>query len=160
MTSFSDLQEGKYQIVSELGYNSLGGRVTYLAEEVDTNKKVVIKQFQFAQLGTNWQEYETYEQELKMLRSLNHPSIPRYLDSFSTSNGFCLVQEYIEAVPLTTQRNWTPDSIRQLALAVLDILIYLQQQQPCIIHRDLKPENILIGEDEKVYLVDFGFACN
>ncbi len=158
MTNLPNLQEGKYQIVSELGHNSLGGRVTYFANQVANNRKVVIKQFQFAQLGTNWQEYETYQQELTMLRSLNHPSIPRYLDSFSTSNGFCLVQEYIEAVPLTTQRNWTPDSIRQLALAVLDILIYLQQQQPCIIHRDLKPENILIGEDEKVYLVDFGFA--
>ena len=158
MSDFLDLQEGKYKIISELGHNSLGGRVTYLAEEIANNCQVVIKQFQFAQLGTNWQEYETYQQELKMLRSLNHPSIPRYLDSFSTPNGFCLVQEYIEAVPLTTQRNWTPDGIRKLALAILDILIYLQQQQPCIIHRDLKPENILIGEEEKVYLVDFGFA--
>lgn len=158
MTNFPNLQEGKYEIISELGHNSLGGRVTYLAKQVSNNQKVVIKQFQFAQLGTNWQEYETYQQELTMLRSLNHPSIPCYLDSFSTPNGFCLVQEYIKAVPLTTQYSWTPDSIRNLALAVLDILIYLQQQQPCIIHRDLKPENILIGEDEKVYLVDFGFA--
>ena len=158
MTDFPNLQEGKYEILSELGHNSLGGRVTYLAKQVADSQKVVIKQFQFAQLGTNWQEYETYEQELTMLWSLNHPSIPCYLDSFSTPNGFCLVQEYIKAVPLTTQYSWTPDSIRNLALAVLDILIYLQQQQPCIIHRDLKPENILIGEDEKVYLVDFGFA--
>ncbi|MGB3692354.1 MAG: serine/threonine-protein kinase [Spirulinaceae cyanobacterium] len=158
MQDFPKLQEGNYQILSELGHNSLGGRVTYLANQVATNVQVVIKQFQFAKLGANWQEYETYEQELKMLRSLNHPSIPRYLDSFSTLQGFCLVQEYIEAVPLTISRNWTPDGIRQLALSILDILIYLQQQQPCIIHRDLKPENILIDEEEKVYLVDFGFA--
>ncbi len=158
MPDFPTLQPGNYQILSELGHNSLGGRVTYLANQVANYQKVVIKQFQFAKLGANWQEYDTYEQESTMLRNLHHPSIPRYLDSFSTPDGFCLVQEYIEAVPLTTQRNWTPDGIRKLALAVLDILIYLQQQQPSIIHRDLKPENILIDAEEKVYLVDFGFA--
>ncbi|MGC1244690.1 MAG: serine/threonine-protein kinase, partial [Spirulinaceae cyanobacterium] len=156
MADFPELKD--YKILQELGHNSLGGRVTYLANQVANNQKVVIKQFQFAQLGANWQEYETYEQELNMLRNLNHPSIPHYLDSFSTPQGFCLVQEYIEAVPLTTPKSWTSDSIRQLALAVLDILIYLQQQQPGIIHRDLKPENILIDVEEKVYLVDFGFA--
>ncbi len=86
--------------------------------------------------------------------------IPRYLDSFETSTGFCLVQEYKKAPSLTQPRHFTPSEIKEIALAVLEVLVYLQRQQPPVIHRDIKPENILVDRSQKikVYLVDFGFA--
>jgi serine/threonine protein kinase len=48
----------------------------------------------------------------------------------------------------------------QIAIAVLEVLTYLQQQPQPILHRDLKPENILVNPKDptQVYLVDFGFA--
>jgi serine/threonine protein kinase len=119
---------------------------------------VVIKQFQFAQLGASWAEYEAFEQEIKVLRSLNHPGIPHYLDGFQTPDGFCMVQEYKNAECLATRRSFSPQEIKQIAVAVLEILVYLQGQKPPVIHRDIKPENILLDEKINVYLVDFGFA--
>lgn len=157
MNAFPDFSTHDYQIERELGHNSLGGRVTYLAKNTNSQKSVVIKQFQFAQLGASWAEYEAYEQEIKVLQSLNHPGIPRYLDSFQTDSGFCMVQEYKNAESVAN-RSFVPPDIKQIALATLEILVYLQSRKPAIIHRDIKPENLLIDAELNVYLVDFGFA--
>jgi serine/threonine protein kinase len=157
---FPDFSDYGFLISKELGNNRAGGRVTYLAIDIKTQQKVVIKQFQFAQLNSSWSEYDSYQQEIKVLQQLNHPNIPCYLDSFQTSTGFCLVQEYKNASSLVQLSLFSTQEIKLIAIEILKVLIYLQQQNPPIIHRDLKPENILVERQEKltIYLVDFGFA--
>lgn len=151
-----------YSIEKKLGLNATGGRVTYLAREIATNNLVVIKQFQFAIADSSWSDYNAYQAEINTLKALEHPSIPAYIDSVETDTGFCLIQEYKAATPLSEDYRWTLEEIKEVAIAILKILIYLQQQNPTVIHRDLKPENILIDRSSeiKVYLVDFGFARN
>src|SRR4028119_2490488 len=158
MNAFPDFSNYGYQITRELGHNRAGGRVTYLATEINTKRSVVVKQFQFAQTGANWMEYQAYEQEIQILRSLDNPNIPRYLDSFPTASGFCMVQEYKNANSLAASRQQTPQKTKQIAISVLEILKYLQNRVPPVIHRDLKPENILVNNRMNVSLVDFGFA--
>ncbi len=158
MNNYLNFSADGYQIIRELGHNNIGGRVSYLAENIKTQKKVVIKQFQFAKLGATWAEYDAYEQEIAVLKSLNHPGIPQYLDSFQTADGFCMIQEYIAAESAVIFRQWQPQEIKQIAISILEILVYLQNKRKPVIHRDIKPENILIDEELKVYLVDFGFA--
>jgi len=104
--------------------------------------------------------YKSIQQEIEWLRQLNHPSIPRYLEFFETPKGCCLVQEYKNALSLAHSHHFTLPEIKQIALGVLDVLVYLQQNTPLIIHRDIKPENILVSRQDglKIYLVDFGFA--
>ncbi|NEP84383.1 MAG: serine/threonine protein kinase, partial [Okeania sp. SIO3B3] len=46
MNNYPDFSHYGYQIIKELGHNNIGGRVTYIAENIHTQKKVVIKQFQ------------------------------------------------------------------------------------------------------------------
>src|SRR4028118_444035 len=158
MNAFPDFSNYGYQITRELGHNRAGGRVTYLATEINTKRSVVVKQFQFAQTGANWMEYQAYEQEIQILRSLDNPHIPRYLDSFPTASGFCMVQEYKKPNSLAASRQQTPQKTKQIAISVLEILKYLQNRVPPVIHRDLKPENILVDDRLNVSLVDFGFA--
>ncbi|NER07669.1 MAG: serine/threonine protein kinase, partial [Okeania sp. SIO3C4] len=73
MNNCPDFSHYGYQIIRELGHNNIGGRVTYLAQNIHTQKKVVIKQFQFAKLGATWAEYDAYSQEIEVLKSLQHP---------------------------------------------------------------------------------------
>lgn len=155
-----ELAELGYQIERELGHNRSGGRVTYQATSTTTQQPVVIKQFQFAKVGASWSDYEAHEREIELLQQLDSPNIPKYLNAFETPNGFCLIQEYKNAPSLAQQQQFTPHEIKQIAVAVLDVLVYLQQQVPPIIHRDIKPENILVERSQplKVYLVDFGLA--
>lgn len=128
-----------------------------MATHLKTKRRVVLKQFQFAK-SSEWTGYDALLQEGQVLKSLKHPGIPRYLGAFKSHDGFCMVQEYKRAKSLAEPRSFSPDAIRQIAVACLEILIYLQSQIPPIIHRDFKPANILVSDNLKVYLVDFGFA--
>lgn len=155
---FPNFSQQGYLVQGKLGNNLNGGRVTYKAIDLNTKQVVAIKQFQFAVDGNCWSDYEALECEIDLLQRLNHPSIPKYVDSFETGSGFCLVQEYKNASPLTQPRYFKLDEIRKIAISVLEILIYLQHHVSPIIHRDIKPENILVDDKLNVYLVDFGLA--
>jgi serine/threonine protein kinase len=162
---------GRYQIDRILGTNATGGRVTYLAHPVNPNQadselepsKVVIKEFQFAQTGGNWQGYDAIAREFEILQAIDHPGIPRYIEQFETDRAVYLVQAYKDA-PTLAQRiaNSTISSdlaaVYQAAIDLLEILTYLQSCTSPILHRDLKPENILLSETGEIFLVDFGFA--
>ncbi|MGP1383509.1 MAG: serine/threonine protein kinase [Thainema sp.] len=158
MNNLLNFSKYGYHIEKELGANRAGGRVTYLATDISTNQKVVIKQFQFAQFGSDWSDYDAHKREVEVLHNLNHPGIPRYLNSFQTADGFCIVQEYKAAESLVASRSFHPEELKTIAIKILEILAYLQNRIPPIVHRDLKPDNVLVDENLNVFLVDFGFA--
>jgi uncharacterized protein YjbI with pentapeptide repeats len=158
MSNYPDYDQYGYQVIQELGRNREAGRITYLATALNPEQKVVIKEFHFALADASWSGYKAHQREIEVLQQLDHPRIPRYLDSFETPQGFCLVQEYKNAPSLAEQRSLTTERIKQIAVSVLEILVDLQQRMPPIIHRDIKPENILVDKHWNAYLVDFGFA--
>ncbi|MEQ8969012.1 MAG: serine/threonine-protein kinase [Coleofasciculus sp. C1-SOL-03] len=158
MSNHPNFDQYGYHIIQELGCNREAGRITYLATALKPDQKVVIKEFRFALADASWSGYKAYQREIEVLQQLDHPRIPRYLDSFETPQGFCLVQEYKNAPSLAERRSFTPEQIQQIAVSVLEILVDLQRRVPPIIHRDIKPENILVDKHLKAYLVDFGFA--
>ncbi|MFB2835177.1 pentapeptide repeat-containing protein [Floridanema evergladense] len=158
MSKFPNFSSQGYEVVQELGINREAGRITYLANVLNSEQQVVVKEFRFANSGVDWSSFKTYQREIEVLQQLHHPRIPRYLDSFETISGFCLVQEYKKAPSLAERYSFNLEEIQQIAISVLEILVYLQQRTPPVIHRDIKPENILVDEELNAYLVDFGFA--
>lgn len=158
MSNHSDFSSHGYEIIRELGRNREGGRIAYLATVLNSKQQVVIKEFRFAIADAKWSGFKAYQREIEILQQLNHPRIPRYLDSFETPQGFCLVQEYKNARSLAERRSFTVEEIKQIAVSVLQILMYLQKRTPPVIHRDIKPENILVDKQLNAYLIDFGFA--
>lgn len=164
----------RYQLQQQLGKKA--GRQTWLAQDVQTQEPVVVKLLTFSQ-EFEWDDLKLFEREAETLRSLSHPAIPRYLDSFELdtgySRGFALVQTYIAAPSLEQHlqagRSFSEANLVQLAQDLLAILSYLHDRQPAVIHRDIKPSNILLGvgaadapdprtgnHPGQVYLVDFG----
>lgn len=144
-----------YKILSRIGLNISGGRATYLVEKEEQN--FVLKQFQFAK-GANWSQFKELEREISILKELQHPQIPRYIDAFESEQGFCLVQEYIPAPSLAEVRSRSLEQIQDIGRQLLEILVYLQSLHPPVLHRDIKPENILFNDQGKVFLVDFGLS--
>lgn len=156
---YPDFSEQGYQVIRELGRNREGGRITWLVSDVNTAQQVVLKQFCFAQVGSSWSGFEAHQREIQILQKLAHPGIPLYISSFATSDGFCLVQEYIHAQSLSELLGYFElEEIKIIAVKALEIITYLQNFNPPVIHRDIKPENILVDEELNVYLIDFGFA--
>ncbi len=156
----------RYQVQQLLGKKA--GRRTLVAGDLNTQELVVIKLLSFSS-DFEWDSLKLFEREAETLKSLSHPLIPRYLDYFEvnspTIKGFALVQSYIPAKTLEqyvqTGRTFTEVEVKEIAKALLEILIYLHGLYPPVIHRDIKPSNILLGERSgnsvgQVYLVDFG----
>ncbi len=156
--NYPDFSDLGYEVIRELGRNREAGRITYLANALYSDQQVVIKQFRFANEGVDWSGLKAYEREIDVLQQLDHPRIPCYLDSFETPENFCLVQEYKNAPSLAEKHSFNPKEVKQIALSILEILVYLQTRPFAIIHRDIKPENILVDEQLNAYLVDFGLA--
>jgi len=98
------------------------------------------------------------------LVQLNHPGIPRYLDYFyqdtPRDRTFYIIQQFAPGCSLaeSVQKGWRGNEteIRQIAIQVLDILVYLHQQTPPVIHRDIKPNHIIRSDDGRIMLIDFG----
>ncbi|MCX7594090.1 MAG: serine/threonine protein kinase [Fischerella sp.] len=156
----------RYEVQHQLGKKA--GRRTLLARDLITGELVVVKLLTFDS-DFEWDHLKLFEREAETLKSLSHPSIPRYLDYFEVNTpdlkGFALVQTYISAQTLEQHlkagRSFTETEVKEIAKAVLEILIYLHGQNPPVIHRDIKPSNILLSDRSgnsvgQVYLVDFG----
>ena len=160
------LLSDRYYYQKTLGNKA--GRTTILALDQQTETQVVIKLLTFSD-EFQWEDLRLFEREIQTLRSLDHPAIPKYLDSFEIDDAqgknIALVQNYIPAKSLAEYiadgRIFTESEVRELLNALLDILSYLHDRHPPVIHRDIKPSNILLGDRSghsigQVYLVDFG----
>jgi serine/threonine protein kinase len=156
----------RYQIQSLLGRQT--GRRTFLAQDLEGDSPVVLKLLLFGP-DFSWDDLKLFEREAEVLKSLNHPAIPKYLDHFDVETelgkGYVLVQSYIPAKSLQdwvkSGRTFSEEDLKAIAKEMLDILGYLHGRQPPVIHRDIKPSNILLGDRSghsigPVYLVDFG----
>ncbi|KST70138.1 serine/threonine protein kinase [Mastigocoleus testarum] len=156
----------RYAIQQQLSKKS--GRRTLLARDLNSQELVVIKLLSLYS-DFEWDDLKLFEREAEILKRLQHPAIPDYLDYFEVNSskikGFALVQTYIPAKNLEqilkAGRAFTELEIKAIAKKLLEILIYLQKQNPPVIHRDLKPSNILLSDRSgnnvgEVYLVDFG----
>jgi serine/threonine protein kinase len=161
-----NLLQDRYQIESLLGRQT--GRRTFLAIDTQTNNSVVIKILLFGPDFT-WDDLKLFEREAEVLKSLDYPAIPKYLNFFDVElewgKGFALVQSHIDAQSLQqwiqAGRTFSEDDLKSIATDLLKILEYLHGRQPAVIHRDIKPSNILLTDRTahspgQVYLVDFG----
>ena len=156
----------RYQIVTFLGQGGMGS--TYAAVDLRTHQRVAIKVVSLQEVR-GWKTIELFEREAQVLATLNHPSIPKYLDYFKldveqdtdhSDYRFYLVQELVEGESLAAlvKQGWhtTEAEVKNIAIQVLEILTYIHQLNPPIIHRDIKPQNIIRSSNGKIYLVDFG----
>ena len=155
----------RYQLERQLGQNA--GRETWLAKDLQKeNELVVVKLLAFGG-NVQWEDLKLFEREANVLKALDHPRIPKYRDYFSIDDRslwFGLVQEYIQGDSLREHiakgHKFTESQVKKIAIAILEILIYLHELSPQVLHRDIKPSNLILSESEgdtpTIYLVDFG----
>jgi len=150
-----------YRIQAVLAKSSRG-RV-YLAE-TPSGQRVALKELLFSQVP-DFEAVEAFEREGRVLRQLEHPRIPAYVDSFVDGEGvnmrFYLAQGFVAGASLAERlhrHRFTEAEIWDIARQVLEVLVYLQRLSPQVFHRDLKPSNLLQQPDGTIVLVDFGSA--
>jgi serine/threonine protein kinase len=160
------LQE-RYQIQRRLG-RTIASRQTWLAKDlsVQSHELVVVKLLVFTP-QFQWADLKLFEREAQVLQNINHSQIPHYRDYFvveqNTSSELLwwgLVQDYIPGKTLQELleegKRFNQQEVRRITQEILQILSYLHEFNPPVLHRDIKPSNLILGDDQKMYLVDFG----
>lgn len=150
----------RYQIMDPLGRGGSGR--TFRAIDRATSREVAVKVLSLRDTGGDWKRFDLFEREVAVLKTLDHPGIPRYIDSYASeaTGDFFLVMELAGGQPLSRriaeQQRLDGAALRDLLLQGLAILEYLHGLSPPVIHRDIKPANLLLDPQGKLHLVDFG----
>ncbi|KAK6636632.1 hypothetical protein RUM43_010294 [Polyplax serrata] len=109
-------------------------------------------------------EYQIIENEVEILRKVNHPNIIKLLDEYDMPSELYLVMELEEGDlfdVIASSKKFPEDESRLMIKHLSSALAYLHNRR--IVHRDIKPENLLVRLDENkkvrsVKLGDFGLA--
>ena len=152
--------EGRYRLEAVIGK---GAKATlWRGFDEERGARVAIKER--GHLGpVDLEEARRFEREGRVLRQLEHPQIPRYVDSFASGRGRArrsyLVQELVEGRSLAEEaeaRRYDEGGVLEIVREVAAILAYLHQLSPPVIHRDVKPGNVMRRTSGELVLVDFG----
>lgn len=165
MHNTGDVIGDRYRIVRPLGEGSTG-KVYLVQKSGNDNRLLALKEFDIRGMSDDEKtEYrELFYREAEILQSLDHPGLPRFIESFSTGDSHFLVMEYIEGKTLDERMEienspLTPDEVIRIAYELAIIIDNLHNQKPApIIYRDLKPSNIMLTKGGSIKLIDFGIA--
>lgn len=128
-----------------------GGGNLYLARDMDLGTVWAVKEISLSQ-----------KKEAKLLRLLEHPSLPVMVDYIEKDQSCYLVMEYIKGKSLEDLKGegkiFSIKEITEIGAALADVLEYLHTRKPPICYGDLKPSNAMLGDNGMLYLVDLGSA--
>jgi serine/threonine protein kinase len=160
--------DNRYQIIRHLGQGGFGR--TYLAEDRNkADQTCVLKEFapQVEQQQDLQKAKELFEREANVLKTLQHPQIPRFHASLQVKIGesdfFFLVQDYVDGdnyYQLLEQRQtqgktFSEAEIITLLQQILPVLSYIHSRD--VVHRDISPDNLIWRRSDHLpVLIDFG----
>ena len=132
--------------------------VVWRATDTTLNRDVAIKLLPEG-FATETERLQRFEQEARLLASLNHPHIAT-IHGFHEEGGHrFLVMELVEGEDLAQRIEREPiplDRIVEIATQIAQALEVAHAQG--VIHRDLKPANIKLTARGQVKVLDFGLA--
>lgn len=137
------LLSAKYKIIGQLGQGSFGK--SYLAEETDANRSVVIKIFE------NFEIWDCLKQNEALLCSIDNPYIVHIYAAEEIGTNKCLIQENIDGIALNvyiSNNDLTLAEFINIAGGILKAIEYLQTLN--LSHKDIKPSNIIYDYRNKI----------
>ena len=162
-----EVHSDEYTIVEEIDSGNFAK--VYKGKHTKSSRDVVIKQVKGAAANTN--NEKKFESEIKKIRFLAHPGIPKVEAFYRTNKDMCVVlqesnglsvryvmdeNESTNKVPETVP-SLLPSELVRLTTRLIEILDYVHSTG--VIHYDIKPENILLCNSEYgLQLIDFGSA--
>ena len=148
----------EYEILSQLGSGS--NSKTFIGN--CDNQEVAIKRLELSGMNS-WKQLELFQREAKVLASLSHPCIPKYIEYIESDGSFYLVQELVKGLNLADMiergMRASDDQATRIAIELLKTCDYMGNLRPAVVHRDVKPANVVLeggSWDGRAYLIDFG----
>lgn len=133
----------------------------YLAKNKKTGQQVAVKAIQKLKV----KDYESFVNEMAILRELDHPNIIKLYETWETERICFLVTEYCAGGELfyhivkKEKRHLGESEAAAIMRQAFSALKYLHMNN--IAHRDIKPENFLLFKEDdldNIKLIDFGLS--
>ena len=161
-------------LIKELGKGAFGK--VFLTSKQGSMQKFATKQID-KKYAANPKAKRYIDNEISILKNINHENIVKLYDVKETSQYFYLVTEYcnggalsdkLEEYKDTYNAPFSEEIVQYLMRQIMSAMKYLHGKK--ILHRDIKLDNILVNFDSeqdkknnnllkaKVKLIDFGFA--
>lgn len=153
------LVDGKYKILQEIGRGGMS--VVYLAMDTRLHRKWAVKVVRKEGIRNFEVVKQSLLAEIDMLKSFDHPNLPKIVDVIDAKESFVMIMDYIEGSSLSKliKDGAQPEkTVIHWGKQLCDVLHYLHTHNPPIIYRDLKPANIMLKPDGQITLIDFGTA--
>ena len=147
-----------YEVLEKLRESASAS--TFLVRRQGDGGTFVLKRLGIANLE-HWKQFDLFEREVAALRAIEHPFVPRWVDShLDEEHGvFLSVQTRVQGTTLRellrTRGGLTAVEVENYLRQALGILTHLHERAPQIIHRDINPSNVMVAHGQ-VYLIDFG----
>lgn len=154
-----DLLANRYRVLARLGRGGMGE--VYRAEDQRLGQEVALK-FLPAHWVGNQARMEAFYQEVRLARSVSHPSVCRVYDIQEFAGEPFLTMEFVDGMTLedTLARNAghpIPEA-RRWAAQLCEALLAVHANG--VLHGDLKPANVLVDTQGDLHLTDFGIASD
>lgn len=147
----------RYQLERGLGTGSYG--VTYKCKDLLQKETCVLKRLSPLR-GGHTRTARLYEQEVQILKQLEHKAVPRWIESFTYRDQLCFTMQFMEGDSLEAlvfDKDQTFSEIHALQIIRKLLLVLIEIHRQGIIHRDISMANVLLHED-RVQLIDWGLA--
>ncbi|CAL8238305.1 unnamed protein product [Lota lota] len=164
MRAVASSPDGRFlKFCMELGRGSF--KTVYRGLDTDTTAEVAWCELQTSRLSR--EERHRFQEEVQMLKGLQHPNIVRFYDSWKSNiqghTVLILVTELMTSGTLKTYlkrfKEMKLKLLQRWSLQILRGLHFLHSRCPPILHRDLKCDNIFItGPAGSVKIGDLGLA--
>ncbi|GAB9477056.1 Tkl protein kinase, partial [Globisporangium polare] len=111
------------------------------------------------------QRTQDFLDEIKLVAKFDHPHVVKFVGAaWTVESDVQALFEYMENGDLKTYlldaytpKHWTQEKV-QIAIGIIEALVYVHSFNPPLVHRDLKSRNVLLSEDLEAKLTDFGVS--
>ena len=146
----------KYIVIEQLAEG--GTSHVYLIRDVKSGMMACAKQIS----KKGWHK-ELAEKEMKMLRNIEHPNLPKLLDYIEDDDNAYIITDYFCGETLEEkikkQKSFDEYTVALWSKQIASAIKYLHQlKEGAVIYRDIKPSNVIVSEGDIARLVDFGSA--
>lgn len=151
---------GRYRIEELIHHSGMSN--VYRVTDSQLGTVWALKEIRKSQAGTNKVEYRSLLNEVRLMKSLSHPSIPRIVSLEEDGDSLFIIMDYVNGKSiqqiLASGVKFTQKDTITLMLSVAQVMLYLHSLPNPIVYRDMKPANIMIVKDGTIRILDFGIS--
>ncbi len=153
------VQLGSVRLIHEIGRGGMG--TVWLGRDELLGRDVAVKFLLNASSGSTDPGFRSFLDGARAAAAVRHAGLTTVYHADLVQNVPYLVMEYIDGPTLSELLRKTGPLNLRATVGVFDTMAaaIAELHERGIVHRDIKPSNVLLDSSGRVFVTDFGLAC-